>query len=103
MKTLQSILPGWVFQGMDANGKLGGLAIGINPRTVKIVSSWGGWGFIGMDIFVGELGLPLKVINIYAPNQNRMAFWLNLLDNNLVTTSTIIGGDLNFSLGMEES
>jgi len=103
MKTLQSILPGWVFQGMDENGKSGGLAIGINPRTVKIVSSWGGWGFIGMDIFVGELGLPLKVINIYAPNQNRMAFWLNLLDNNLVTTSTIIGGDLNFSLGMEES
>lgn len=56
-----------------------------------------------MEIFTWELGLTLKVINIYAPNQNRMEFWLNLLENNLVTNSTIIGGDLNFSLGMEES
>lgn len=102
-RTLQTILPGWIFQGLDANGKSGGLAIGINPRTVKIISSWGGWGFIGMDIFMGKLELTLKVINIYAPNQNRMAFWLNLLENNLVTNSTIIGGDLKFSLGMEES
>lgn len=102
-RTLQTILPGWIFQGLDANGKSGGLAIGINPKTVKNISSWGGWGFIGMDIFMGKLGLTLKVINIYAPNQNIMAFWLNLLENNLVTNSTIIGGDLNFSLGMEES
>lgn len=102
-RTLQTILPGWIFQGLHANGKSGGLAIGINPSTVKIVSSWGGWGFIGMDIFMGQLGLTLKVINIYAPNQNRMAFWLNLLENNLVTNFTIIGRDLNFSLGMEES
>lgn len=52
---------------------------------------------------MGELGLTLKVINIYAPNHNRTAFWLNLLENKLETNSTIIGGDLNFSLGLEES
>lgn len=102
-RTLHSILPGWIFQGMDAIGKSGGLAIGFNPKTVKHISTWGGMGFIGMDIFVGELGLQLKVINIYAPNQNRLDFWHNLLEHNLVSNTTIIGGDLNFSLGMEES
>lgn len=50
-----------------------------------------------------ELGLLLKMINIYAPNQNTMEFWLNFLEHNLVTNTTIIGEDLNFSLGMEES
>lgn len=32
-----------------------------------------------------------------------MEFWQNLMDHNLVSSNTIIGGDLNFSLGLEES
>eukprot|EP00253_Pinus_taeda_P023181 PITA_23181 len=88
---------------MDAISRLGGLAIGINPKIVKLISTWGGKGFLGMDIFVGELGLQLKVINIYAPNQNRIEFWQNLLEHDIVSNTTIIGGDLNFSLGMEGS
>lgn len=71
-KTLHSILPGWYFQGLDVVGRSRGLAMGINPRTVKHISSWGGFGFISMDIFASELGIQLKVINIYAPNQNRL-------------------------------
>jgi len=103
VRTLQSILTGWTFHGLDTNGHSGSLAIGINPRKVKLISTWGGWGFMGMDIFMGELGIPIKIINIYGPNQNRLAFWHNLLESNLISNSTILGGDFNFSLGVGES
>lgn len=68
MRTLQALCPGWIFQGLDDNGRSGGLAIGINPRKGKPLSSWGGRGFLGMDIFMGELGFPIHIINIYGPN-----------------------------------
>lgn len=56
-----------------------------------------------MNISTSELGIHLKVIKIYAPNQNRLDFWHSMLDHPLVTGSTIIEGDLNFSMGIEES
>lgn len=56
-----------------------------------------------MEIFSPELGKQLRIINIYAPNQNRLAFWQSFLENPLINKSTILGGDLNFSTGHEES
>lgn len=102
-QTLLSLLPGWHFQGLDVVGRSGGLAMGINPKTIEVISSWGGKGFLGMDVFAGDLGKNICIMNIYAPNQNRLEFWQSIMDNPLITCSTIIGGDLNFSIGNEES
>ncbi len=81
-------------------GRSGGLALGINPRTIHLKASWGGAGFVGMDIFSSELGMDLKIVNIYGPCHNREAFWNHLLHLSIIKSEqTILGGDLNFSIG----
>jgi len=52
---------------------------------------------------MGDLGIPIRIINIYGPNQNRLPFWQNFLNGNHITQNTVIGGDFNFSLGAGES
>eukprot|EP00253_Pinus_taeda_P008500 PITA_08500 len=85
-------------------GRSGGLALGYNPLTINLESSWGRQGFLGADIVCSEIGCPLRVVNIYGPCQHRELFWRNLLGRNILTANhTIIGGDLNFSLGFTES
>lgn len=103
MRTLQALRPGWIFHGMDASGRSGGLAIGINPRKSRPLSTWGGRGFLGMDIFLGDLGFSIRIINIYGPNLNRLSFWKNFLNSNHITHNTVLGGHFNFSLGVGES
>jgi len=66
-RSLESLKLGWHFYSLDAMGRSGGLAIGYNPCTIKVISLWGGLGFIGMDIFSAELGMDLWIINIYGP------------------------------------
>lgn len=56
-----------------------------------------------MDIFSAELGKHLRIMNIYGPNQNGLDFWQQFLDNRPISQSSILGGDLNFSMGHEES
>lgn len=56
-----------------------------------------------MDIFLGELGCPICIINIYGPNLDRMTFWKKFLGSNHITSATVLGGDFNFSLGVGES
>ena len=65
--TLASLLLEWQFFAIDATGRLGGLAIGLNPCTIRVLSSWGGPGFTGLYFFSVELGLNLRAINIYGP------------------------------------
>jgi len=85
-------------------GRSGGLAFGFNPSTIRLVSSWGGHGFLGADIISIEIGLPLRIINIYGPCHQRENFWRKLLSCNILSLDNIIiGGDLNFSLGFSES
>eukprot|EP00253_Pinus_taeda_P012292 PITA_12292 len=85
-------------------GEIGRLAIGINHRTIRLDSSWGGQGFLGVDIFSADLGVAFRIVNIYGPCQHREPFWNRLLNLSLMTAShTILGGDLNFSLGFRES
>lgn len=69
--SLVSLLLGWHFFAMDSSGRSGGLAIGYNPRTIKVLASWGGHGFIGLDLFPTELSLNLRIINIYGPCHQR--------------------------------
>lgn len=103
VRSLQTLLPGWILHGLDACGRSGSLVIGINPRKSRPLSIWGGRGFLGMDIFMGDLGIPIRIINIYGPNQNRLSFWQNFLNGNHITPNTVLGGDFNFSLGVGES
>lgn len=85
-------------------GRSGGLALGYDPRSIRLDSSWGGHGYLGADIFSIELGLSLRIVNIYGPCHQRENFWSHLLSCNLLSLDhTIIGGDLNFSLGYSES
>jgi len=101
---LESLKPGWNFYSLDAMGRSGGLSIGYNPHTIKVISSWGGLGFIGMDIFLTELGMDLWIISIYRPCHRREDFSSKFL--NLSITSydhLVLGGDLNFSLGFGKS
>lgn len=78
---LKSILPRWNFIAMDAVGRLGGLAIGYKPCSIRALASWGGHRFIGLDFyFPAELGINLRVVNIYFPCQHREHFWQHLLD-----------------------
>jgi len=40
--SMHSITPGWIYIALDVAGRSGGLAIGVNPRTIKVEASWGG-------------------------------------------------------------
>jgi len=101
---LASVGARWLYITSDAMGRSGGLAFGYNPRTIRLDSSWGGHGFLGANIFSIELGLSLRIVNIYGPCQQREDYWRHLLSCNLLSLEhIIIGGDLNFSLGFRES
>lgn len=85
-------------------GRSRGLALGYNPQTIKLSSAWGGKGLIGIEIFSSELGMDLRVINVYGPFQGREAFWNQLLNLSITSANDIIlGGDLNFSISFSES
>jgi len=40
--SMHSITPGWIYIALDVAGRSGGLAIGVNPHTIKVEASWGG-------------------------------------------------------------
>lgn len=64
----------------------------------------GGLGFLGMDIFSSELGRNFRIINVYTPYHNRVEFWNHLKQLSLMNSNNLIlGGDLNFTIGHEES
>lgn len=101
--SLKNFVPDWRFFYLDARGRSGGLALGFNSRTVKICNAWGGQGFLGADITSNSPLISLRIINIYRPCHHREAFWDSLLQQDFMQSDDIIiGGDLNFSLGMAE-
>eukprot|EP00253_Pinus_taeda_P012058 PITA_12058 len=103
-RAMQALTPGWIYTAIDAAGRSGGLAIGTNPRSIKVDSTWGGAGFLALDIFSSELGMNLRIINVYAPCSQRELFWQHFLHLSITNEDrVIIGGDLNFSLGFRES
>eukprot|EP00253_Pinus_taeda_P034846 PITA_34846 len=98
------MFPGWHFQAIDVNGRLGGIALGYNPRSINIMCTWGGIGFIVVDIYSTELRTEIRTINIYGPCYHRENFWERILATNIFQSDNIIlGGDLNCSLGYSKS
>eukprot|EP00253_Pinus_taeda_P016222 PITA_16222 len=101
---LRISFPGWVFHAIDAEGHLGGLAIGVREGRLQINSLWGMAHVLGMEVFSLEMGFPFLVLNIDGPCQGRESFWKNLLSISLLKDrSLILGGDLNFSIGNAEA
>lgn len=103
-KILHTWFPNWTFQALDASGRSGGLAIGVNNRMAEIQNHFGGRNFIGLDITSHQIGRDIRLINIYGPCTDHANFWRNLLGSELFNADNILlGGDLNFSLGFSES
>jgi len=101
---LNSLLPDWSFFYLDAKGRSGSLALGFNNHIVKIHNAWGGHGFLGADITSSSPLISLRLLNIYGPCHHRQAFWDSLLQQDFMQSKDIIiGGNLNFSLGLAES
>jgi len=100
---LERWLPGWTFLTLDVKGRSGGLAVGWRNNSLKLVSSWGMDSVLCVVLLSADLGISLKVVNIYGPYNNRIPFWESLFGNPLLNgDSLVIGGDLNFSLGQSE-
>lgn len=74
-KTFQSLTPGWSFIALDATSRSSSLAIGVNPRSIRIDATWGGTGYLGLDFFSADLGMNLRIVNVYAACNHREQFW----------------------------
>ena len=56
-----------------------------------------------VSLFSIELNMDLCFVNIYGPYVERERFWINILDLDcLKCEKLILGGDLNYSLGLSE-
>lgn len=41
-RSMQAMTHGWSYVALDSSSQSGGLAIGVNTRTIKVEASWGG-------------------------------------------------------------
>ena len=102
-EALESWLPGWVFEAVDAVGRLGGLAIGWVANQIRCENIWGFHSGMGIDVYSRETYRVYSVINIYGPYQDRLTYWDRLFSKTWWNNpDLIVGGDLNFSLGEVE-
>jgi exonuclease III len=101
---LEVVLKQWNFIDVDSKGRSGGLAMGWNTRTIKILNSRGFDSGIGINISMEDMGRCFTVLNVYGPTQDHIPFWENLLNKSfLKNEDLILVGILNYSLGMAES
>lgn len=64
---LESILGGWSFEVVDASVRSGSLATGWHSNRCRCNSVWGFDLGLGLEVFSGDLGLLLTLVNIYGP------------------------------------
>ena len=100
---LESLSVGWSFVAVDARGRPGRLATGWKVRSCRAENVWGFGLSLGVDLFYEDLGKSLSLINFYGPYQDKVPFWEGLLRRSFMAIeSLILGGDLNFYLGVAE-
>jgi len=59
---------------------------------------------MGIEVYSLELCTNMLILNIYGPYQGRVHLWNNLCSKSLMDNPNLmIGGDLNFSLGIIET
>lgn len=97
IRKLSSILPGWEFSAIDAQGMSGGLLAGWNPRFFNFSAFKTPWGLL-LSCHCLSLSLPLTVYNIYGPYKERGRFWDSLCALGIFNIQNLlIAGDLNFT------
>lgn len=104
VSSLGSTLPGWHFQALDSSGHSGGLVTGFREGRMKLINQWGMNNVLGIEVATSKFDIPLLILNIYGPCQERVSFWNNLLAKAVTKNQNlVIGGDLNFSIGIAEA
>ena len=81
---LESWFGGWCFETLDVRGRSGGLAIGWNIRSVKVLNVWGMDSVLGISIKALEHVDTFDVINIYGPYLNIIPFWDTIFNHSLL-------------------
>lgn len=66
---LKKFLLEWNFIFLDVRGRSSGCVMGLNNRSIILENVWGGKGFLGVDNSSSDNDIPLRIINIYGPNQ----------------------------------
>jgi len=63
-----------------------------------------GYGiWLGITISILDIGEDIHILNVYVPYQNRIHLWDTLFNKSFLKYHLVIlGGDLNFSLGLYE-
>lgn len=101
---------GWIwsilnrnFIGLDAQGRLGGLAKGWKSQSCNLLNPWWIESRLGLELFPIEIGCNFIALDIYGPCSNRKVFWDTLFAKEVLKMDfVIVGGDLNFSIGDAE-
>lgn len=97
---LESLMPNFSFEAVDARGRSGGMVSRWKLRSCKCGNVWGFGSHMGMEILFEEFGRSYTLINIYGPYNDKVPFWERLLKCSfLEKESLILEGDLNFTLG----
>lgn len=65
--TLTSFLPDWTFITLDASGRSGGSALGINNKTTRMINCWGRSGVLAMNVLFGSFEIEFTLVNVYGP------------------------------------
>ena len=101
---LKKYFTSYDFHAINACGRSRGLALGWNPRTVKLLETWGFESGIGVVFFHVGQNISFTIVNIYRPYNDRVAYWNRIkLKPFLINKNVILGGDLNFTLGNFEN
>ena len=100
---MESMNHGWKFLSVDARGKYGGLLLGWRMRHFQLINAWAfGYGLCA-SLHSIELKMTIVCLNLYGPYVDRELFWINLLKmEGLLSSKLILGGDLNYSVGLSE-
>jgi len=102
--SLSKMMMGWSSMTVDATGRSGCLALGVKDSSVKLLNSWVSDLVLRAEVYSLELCSKFSLINIYGSCQHRVLIWNNLISNSFMKNpNMIVGGDLNFSLGLSEN
>lgn len=95
---------GWTVLGLDENGQLEGIGLGYNKRSINLRNYCGSLGYIGVDLFLADMVMEVRAVNVYASCQHKPTFLDHFLSTKLLKKDFLtMGGDLNFSVGHSES
>ena len=100
---MESMNHGWKFLSVDAKGKSRGLLLGWRMRPFHLINAWDFGSSLCALLHSVELKMTIVCINFYGPYVDREFFWINLFKMEcLLSSKLILGGDLNFSVGLSE-